>query len=93
MPPRDSRLCHGESATERGSDLRLPHSAAAGALGGAPAQAGPENSASMVTSTLSPTPMVVPGWGMPKAIPKPERLNDPWAEKPTYSALFQTEGM
>jgi hypothetical protein len=31
MPLWDSRLCHGESPTERGSDLRrLTHSAAAG---------------------------------------------------------------
>src|SRR6267142_979114 len=50
----------------------------------APAQAGPENSASIENSTASLTPMVEPGCGIPNAMPKSERLSVPWAvQRPT----------
>lgn len=43
---------------------------------------GPVNSDSMVTSTRSPTPMLVPASGMPPEIPKSDRRSTPRAEKP-----------
>src|SRR5882724_515385 len=46
------------------------------------ASAGPVNSASIEKSIKSPTPIVVPGAGMPNVIPKSERLNEPCAENP-----------
>ena len=46
------------------------------------ASGGPLNSDSSTTSTSSPTPMFVPGSGMPIDTPKSERLNLPRAEKP-----------
>jgi GMP synthase (glutamine-hydrolysing) len=49
---------------------------------GASAQAGPLNSASTTTSTVSLTPIFVPGAGIPNAIPNSERSSVPCAEKP-----------
>ncbi len=43
---------------------------------------GPVNSASMTTATSSLTPMVVPGAGIPYAIPNSERFSVPCAENP-----------
>ena len=45
-------------------------------------EAGRVNSASMMISTASLTPIVDPGDGMPNAIPKAERSRLPFAEKP-----------
>lgn len=53
---------------------------------------GPVNSASIEKSMVSPTPMVVPGAGTPKEMPKSERLNAPCAENPTRAcgSMFGT---
>ncbi len=47
-----------------------------------PGSGGPLNSASMMISTASLTPIVVPGAGMPYATPNSERFSVPFAEKP-----------
>src|SRR3954454_18932354 len=81
VSPRCEASCAAFRNCERPVELEFQHHDFFG-LTGTGLAAGRVNSASMVKSTSSLTPIVVPGAGTPKPMPKADRFRLPCAEKP-----------